>query len=336
MKKVALIVGLALLLVFTFGCEKEAVEEEPAMSDGTYTTYSSASDRGGFVQAEVTIEDDGIVGVELAEYQNDYVPKDEDYDWDEWHEAMKVLPERFIEANSHEVDIITDATSTSNMAIDAVEKALTRASGDEDPFDGTFVGRSDESDRGAYGVATVTVVGGEIEDVGLEEVQDDGEFKNEDNYDYEEFFEAQEEMPKRFAEANSPDVDIYTGATGSSEMWMQAVKRALEKAGIETELPEPEEEADEEAVEPEEEAFTGTGEGFIDAIEVEVTMLGDEIINIEVLSQNETPDYWENGKQTVEDILEAQSIEVDTETGATGTSKGIVDAVNDAVGDIIN
>ncbi len=38
-------------------------------------------------------------------------------------------------------------------------------------------------------------------------------------------------MPEWFIEANSPDVDIYSGATTSAEMWMEAVADAMSKAG---------------------------------------------------------------------------------------------------------
>ena len=39
-------------------------------------------------------------------------------------------------------------------------------------------------------------------------------------------------MPARFEEANSADVDVYSGATGSSNMWSEAVANALSKAGL--------------------------------------------------------------------------------------------------------
>ncbi|ACB85684.1 FMN-binding protein [Natranaerobius thermophilus] len=77
--------------------------------------------------------------------------------------------------------------------------------------------------------------------------------------------------------------------------------------------------------------YTGAGEGFNEAIEVEVTVEGGEVTNIEAISQEETPEYWEDGKQTMDDIIEAQSTDVDVETGATASSEGIVEAVRDAL-----
>jgi len=197
-------------------------------ADGTYTVASEANEKG-YVEAEVVIGDGEIEEVTLDEYRDTGELKGSDYGLDEWHDAMEKLPQRFEEANSPNVDVVSGATSTSEKAIDAVDKALQRAAGEEEPFDGTFMGVSDEDDRGYRGIALVTLENGEIEDVALEEAGEEGEFKDED-YDHEEWAEAAAELPERFREANTPEVDEYTGATSSSEKWMEAVERALDNA----------------------------------------------------------------------------------------------------------
>lgn len=223
-----IIVGLMMVGLLVFVAHVQAEVE-----DGEYWGVSEADSRG-YVRAEITISNGEIVDVELTEYRGHGMPKGEDYGFEPWHDAMEELPQMFIEANSAEIDIITGATGTSQKAIDAVEKALARAEGVTEPFDGTFLGISEVSERGAWGVAMVTVEDGEIVDVKLEESTDDGEFKDEE-YPYDEFHEAREEMPGWFIEANSPEVDIYTGATGSAERWMEAVEQALIYAGVITE-----------------------------------------------------------------------------------------------------
>ena len=225
MKKI-LALGLAVAVILGFGFAAEAASH---LEDGEYVGYSEADDNG-YVEAVISLEDGEITAVELTEYTDLGEAKGEDYPWDEWHEAMEVLPERFIEADSADVDVVSGATGTSEKAMGAVEMALMKAEGVE-TFDGTYLGTSAE-DNGGWGVAWVTVEGESIVDVRLEEVTDGEEFKDED-YQWDEFHEAREEMPERFIEADSPDVDAYTGATGSSEMWMEAVKSALEKAGWE-------------------------------------------------------------------------------------------------------
>ncbi len=224
MKKVFIMV-LAVAVIFGMGF---VVEADGHIEDGEYVGYSEA-DENGFVEAVVDIENEEITSVELTEYTDLYLAKGEDYPWDEWHEAMEVLPERFVEANSSDVDVVSGATGTSEKAMGAVDMALQKAEGVEQ-FDGTFLGRSGETDRGNWGVAWVNVEENEIVDVRLEEATDEEEFKDED-YQWDEFHEAQEEMPEWFIEADGPDVDIYSGATSSSELWMEAVQNALEKAG---------------------------------------------------------------------------------------------------------
>ncbi|MCW3490979.1 FMN-binding protein [Dethiobacter alkaliphilus] len=197
--------------------------------NGTFTGVSTES--RGYVEAQVTIENDEITEVVLTEYTNAAVVKDENYSYEATLPAIEELEAAFVANNSSEVDVVTEATSTSNKAMEAVANALALAEGFDGTFDGTFMGVSEPDDRGAVGIALVTVSGGDIVEVELSEVTGDGDFKDED-YSLDEFHEAVEELPARFVEANSAEVDAYTGATGSSEKWMEAVADALQKANV--------------------------------------------------------------------------------------------------------
>jgi len=227
------VLSAALLLA---GCEETPeVEPEPdengveQYEDGTYTAVSEADERG-YAEAEVTITDGEITEVSLNEYDELGTQKDEDYGYDVWHEAIEELPEKFVEANSADIDVYTEATSTSEKAMDAVDKALQRAEGYTDTFDGTFMGASDVGEQGYVGIALATLQNGEITEVALREADEEGgEFKDEE-YDYEPWVEAAEEISQRFVEANSSEVDVYTDATSSSEKWKEAVEQAMEKA----------------------------------------------------------------------------------------------------------
>ena len=101
-------------------------------------------------------------------------------------------------------------------------------------------------------------------------------------------------------------------------------------------IPPPEEEvAVEEEEEPEEEVYTGTAEGYIDDITVEVAVIDGEITDIEVTEHDETPDYFDDAVPEITDrIIDAQSTEVDIVSGATGTSEGIMSAVDEALADV--
>lgn len=78
--------------------------------------------------------------------------------------------------------------------------------------------------------------------------------------------------------------------------------------------------------------YTGTGTGNGGDIVVEVTFSDTALESIEVTSQSETPAVVGQGCIDIMTgrIVDAQSVGVDTVTGATATSQGIIDAVSDA------
>jgi len=77
--------------------------------------------------------------------------------------------------------------------------------------------------------------------------------------------------------------------------------------------------------------YTGTGHGRNGEIHVEVTFSADKIENITVLPNAETVGISDlPQKQVPADIIAYQSLAVDTITGATLTSNGVIDAVADA------
>ena len=67
-------------------------------------------------------------------------------------------------------------------------------------------------------------------------------------------------------------------------------------------------------------------------VKVKVTMDGDKIAKIDVLSQNDTPDFWNKAYPTVADaIIANQSTEVDAVATATKSSEAIMAAVKNAL-----
>ena len=78
--------------------------------------------------------------------------------------------------------------------------------------------------------------------------------------------------------------------------------------------------------------YIGEADGFGGPVKVKVTMDGDKIANIEVLSHGETAGVSDPAFKTVPDaIIAAQSTEVDAAAGATVSSKAIMAAVEDAL-----
>lgn len=202
-------------------------------NDGTYKGVSPSDDKG-FAVAEVTVENDKITSVKLAEFTNMAMERDlASYEWEAAKLANQELPNRIIESQDANVDAYTGATVSSNKYILAVTFALEKAKKNPDIateyFDGTFLGRSTADDKG-YGVALVTIEKDKITGVRLLEVTEENQFRDFATYSYTPVIQAKEQLEKAFTEKNSPQVDTFSEATQSSQKWIEAVSNAMKAA----------------------------------------------------------------------------------------------------------
>jgi uncharacterized protein with FMN-binding domain len=199
--------------------------------------------------------------------------------------------------------------------------------------DGSYVGYSDANDKG-YAMATVTIAEDQIVAVELTEFTGYGAEKDWDTYPYEPSVKAREELAGEFVAKNSADVDTYTGATSSSEKYRQAVARALEKALVEP--------ASDNTY------FDGTFLGQTEPNEkgqravALVTIENDRIVDV-VLEQtiDESNEFkgedYQYGpfhmarEEMARRFIAANSTDVDTFTGATGSSTAWMAAVEKAL-----
>jgi DMSO/TMAO reductase YedYZ heme-binding membrane subunit/uncharacterized protein with FMN-binding domain len=78
-------------------------------------------------------------------------------------------------------------------------------------------------------------------------------------------------------------------------------------------------------------SFSGSGKGYAGVISVSITVKDDVIKDIKVTKASEDEPYFSAARELIGDILTKQSTEVDTVSGATFSSKGIISAVNDAL-----
>ena len=79
--------------------------------------------------------------------------------------------------------------------------------------------------------------------------------------------------------------------------------------------------------------YTGSAQGFGGTITVQVTLASDEITDIQVTSASgEDSTYLSQAQSVISSIISAQSTDVDTVSGATFSSTGIINAVIDAIG----
>lgn len=225
MKRTTAVIAAVLLLVA--GALPALAAE---YKDGVYVAVSDATNHG-YLMAVVMIQGGKIAQVRLTEMNGFGDPKPATYPWEPYHEAMKVLPGMFVEANSWEIDAIAQATGTSTSAMTAVRRALEKASGTGTGkyFDGTFFGRSPADDHG-YGTALVTIENDRIVAVELAEVMPDGTWKDFATYPWEPTMQAKAELEAKIVETQSFTLDAVSGATHSSEKWMKAVENALKSA----------------------------------------------------------------------------------------------------------
>lgn len=79
--------------------------------------------------------------------------------------------------------------------------------------------------------------------------------------------------------------------------------------------------------------YTGTADGYRPGLQVEVTVKNTQITEVRIVSHNEHGERFYGPPMQIvpEEIVAAQSTDVDTVSGATFTSVGIINAVNDAL-----
>ncbi len=152
-------------------------------------------------------------------------------------------------------------------------------------------------------------------------------------------------IPNQIVTMQSLDIDTITGATYTSIGILNATADALSKASneevIAINLPTQEEsiilsineEIIEEDILYQDGKFVGVANGFGPLLTIEVEIENGKIIDLAVLSHNEQNEkYYETPIIKIPlDIIEKQSPYVDTITGATYTSIGIINATIDAL-----
>lgn len=75
--------------------------------------------------------------------------------------------------------------------------------------------------------------------------------------------------------------------------------------------------------------YIGTGAGYGGTVKVQMTVSGGKITNLEILSHSETSGYLNRAKKLLDTILEKQGTDgVDTVSGATKSSNGLLTAIN--------
>ena len=162
--------------------------------------------------------------------------------------------------------------------------------------------------------------------------------------DDEAFFSRAKAVIDKIIEGQILDVDTVSGATFSSRGIISAVKNALtgEKdnsttgqaqsgqtaaaAGSSTSVAKVED-----AAAYKDGTYYGSGTGFGGPLKVMVEISGGKIASIQIVENSDGSDYISKAASLIDSIIAKQSTNVDTVSGATYSSVGIIQAVRDAL-----
>ena len=164
--------------------------------------------------------------------------------------------------------------------------------------------------------------------------------------DDEAFFNRAKGVIDRIISSQSLDVDVVSGATYSSNGIIGAVKNALtgekdkgvtgkskqeSRLDSESDNSSAEIAAVQDASAYKDGTYYGTGKGFAGNIKVKVDIAGGKISAISIVSTKDGDSYVKSASSLLDTIVEKQSTNVDTVSGATFSSRGIIAAVRSAL-----
>lgn len=324
-----------------------AAADAGSWQDGMWT--GTAQGYGGDVTVSVTIANKKITAIEVVSASGE-TPS--------FFSRAKAIIPKIIEAQNPDVDVVSGATYSSNGIINAVKNALTKASGgtvtetsnggaasnaagstSSDAFqdgtykDGTYTG-SAAGFRGNITVS-VTISGGKIASISV--VSAPG---NDEPY----LSKATTLIAKVLAKQSPNGLDTVSGATYSSNGILNAIKNALTKAagGTVSETPSsggttggdtsPSKlDKDTYTGTYKDGTYTGTGKGYKGTVTAKVTISGGKIKTIDVSGSDDAAYFGKAKNGIVNKIISGQTTNVDTVSGATYSSNGIISAVRNAL-----
>lgn len=205
--------------------------------------------------------------------------------------------------------------------------------------DGTYFGTG----KGFAGNLTVKVVisSGKIESIVITDTSDGSEF-----------IKKASSILSAIVKGQSTNVDTVSGATYSSVGIIEAVRNALKQAVIsgtdDAELnmdvtadttmgsAETKKVPERLSTVKDEEGYKdgiyyGTGTGFAGELKVKVVIKNGKISEIEIVETKDGDEFIKSASRLLNDIVKKQSTNVDTVSGATYSSNGIIEAVRDAL-----
>lgn len=322
------------------------------LADGVYK--GSATGFSGPVTVAVTIMDKKITSIDILSSTDD----------EAFFNRAKGVIDRIISSQSLDVDVVSGATYSSNGIIGAVKNALTgetdkgvtgkskqesRSDSDSDNSSGKIAAVQDASaykDGTYYGTGKgfagnikvkVDIAGGKISAISIVSTKDG------DSY-----VKSASSLLDTIVEKQSTNVDTVSGATFSSRGIIAAVRSALSQAAVsETDKQDTaetsgngqnDENSSDNAQNQTAEGtlpyvdgiYYGTAEGYKGDIKVAVVIQDKTIKAILVMEKQDDEPFITNAMDVIKNVMKKQSADVDTVSGATYSSKGLIGAVKAA------
>ena len=345
------------------GTEKETDEDETAeeeeqakgsfdLEDGVY--QGTGTGYRGDITVAVKIKDKQIASIEILSASDD----------EPFFGRAKGLVDQIIKKQSTKVDTVSGATYSSKGIISAVKNALT---GEKDSGttgssqEGTSASQNQSTPEAAgsvqepaaykdgtyYGTGTgfagnlkveVVITGGKISNIQIVETNDGSEYIQKASGVINQILGAQ----------STNGIDTVSGATFSSNGIIKAVRNALSQAAVtETAVAEKGGNSDSDGTNTEntennttevtgtlpynEGVYYGTAEGYNGDITVAIVIQEKTLKAVLVIGEEDDDAFFGRALDVVTQMMKKQSTEVDTVSGATYSSKGLIQAVKNAL-----
>ena len=272
----------------------------------------------------------------------------------EYYEKASVIIAQILEKGNTDVDSISGATISSEAIKNAVRDALHKAGSKKEKLklaqktqkhntpnvatkelkDGVY-----EASSNGYGgrlAVRVTVKNGKLTDIDV--------ISNNETPSY---FNRASSVIDRILSTGSVNVDSVAGATISSNAIKQAVSKALAQAGSKEKAKISKVNSNAKSGKKsirnlvgkisvgskqiKDGQYIGTAQGFNGPIKVRVTVKEGSIAKIEILSHHDDNPYFQRASRVISKILGKPGKSVDTVSQATYSSRGIINAVNNAL-----
>ena len=316
------------------------------LADGVYK--GSATGYSGSVTVAVTILEKKIVSIDILSASDD----------EAFFNRAKGVIDRIISSQSLDVDVVSGATYSSNGIIGAVKNALTgekdngvtgkskQESASESESDSSLAEIAAVQDASAYKDGTyygtgkgfagnikvrVDIAGGKISAISIVSTKDG------DSY-----VKSASSLLDTIVEKQSTNVDTVSCATFSSRGIIAAVRSALSQAAVSenTAGNNTDKQGAAETSGNGQNAegtlpyvdgiYYGTAEGYKGDIKVAVVIQDKTLKAILVTEKQDDEPFITNAMDVLKNMMKKQSTDVDTVSGATYSSKGLIGAVKAA------